>query len=149
MGFMDWFRQIGQAGKEAGAVKPEPLQILAVSVWLTDRVILEPLCRREGWEVRFTNSPREGFRLARERRFDVILCDSNQPGFPWREVMERLAENSRGSRIILVSPANDDFLWRDVFQQGGYGVLTRPMREADVLHAISTAAGLPVGSGTY
>ena len=77
----------------------------------------------------------------------MILCDSNQAGFPWREVMERLAGNSPGSRILLVSPANDDFLWRDVFQQGGYGVLSRPMREADVHYAISTAAGLFVGSG--
>jgi DNA-binding NarL/FixJ family response regulator len=133
--------------KATSVSKQESLKILAVSVWLTDRVILEPLCRREGWEVRFTNSPREGFHLASERHFDVILCDSNQAGFPWREVMEQLARNSPDSRILLVSPANDDFVWRDVFQQGGYGVLTRPMREAEVLHAIGAAAGLLIGSG--
>ena len=64
MGLLEWFRQ-GHAQKDAGAAKPEPIKILAVSVWLTDRVVLEPMCRREGWDVRFTNSPREAFRLAR------------------------------------------------------------------------------------
>ncbi len=143
----DWLKQKRRERHEAAGASEDRLKVLAVSVWLNDRVVLEPLCRREGWDVRFTNSPREAFRLVRERRFDVVLCDRNQPGFPWREVIERLSENSPSTRILLVSPAAGDYLWGDVVQQGGYGVLTRPLRAADALHTISTAAGFPVGCG--
>ena len=141
MWLIDWFKQ-RVAPKAAQPELDDRVKILGVSVWLNDRLVLEQLGKREGWELRFTNSPRDAFRLVTERRFDVVLCDGNQPGYPWREVVERLAENSPFSRILLVSPVNDDYLWRDVVQQGGYDVLTRPLREPDALHGIGAAVGV-------
>jgi CheY-like chemotaxis protein len=140
MGLISWFKQ-RIAHERAQPDADDRVKILGVSVWLNDRLVLEQLGKREGWDLRFTNSPRDAFRLVDEQHFDVVLCDGNQPGYPWREVMERLAENSPRSRILLISPVNDDYLWRDVVQQGGYDVLTRPLRELDALHGIGTAAG--------
>ena len=118
------------------------IRILAISVFLNDRVTLEQLGKREGWELKFTNSPRDAFRLVTERHFEVILCDRNQYGYPWREVMERLAQHSPHSRILLVSPVTGDYLWRDVVQQGGHDILPRPLREWDELPVIRAAAGV-------
>lgn len=135
--FLRWLaRQTGPSHIAGSGPK-----ILGVSVLLTDRVLLENLGKREGWRLRFTNSARDAFRLVREERFEVILCDRNQYGYPWREVVENLAWNSPRSRILLVCPAPDDYLWPDVVEQGGYGVLTRPLREADAQHTIGVAAG--------
>jgi two-component system, NtrC family, response regulator HydG len=135
----NWFKK-RKAAAALGASEGR-LKILAVSIFLNDRLVLEQLGKRAGWELRVTNSPREAFRLVMEKHFEVVLCDRNQCGYPWREVIERLAENSPRSRILLVSPMNDDYLWRDVVQKGGYDVLTSPLREADTLHTISAAAG--------
>jgi two-component system response regulator HydG len=145
MWFLKWFKQ--QTPASAQGAPEASLQVLAVSVWLNDRLVLEQLGRREGWTLRFTNSPADAFRLVQEKHYDVVLCDRNQPGFPWREVMERLADHSPHSRILLLAPVTDDYLWRDVVQQGGYGVLTRPLHESDALHTISVAAGFLAAAG--
>ena len=83
----DWFKKLNEA-------RPVPrgrVTILALSMSFEDRFLLERLGKRYGWELRFTYSPREGFNLASQRHFELILCDRNQPGYPWREVMERFA----------------------------------------------------------
>jgi hypothetical protein len=77
--------------------------------------------------------------LASQSHFEVILCDRHQPGYPWREVMDRLAVSSPRSCMLLVSPVNYDYLWSDVLQHGGYDILIRPLREGAVLHAVAAA----------
>jgi DNA-binding response OmpR family regulator len=128
----DWFKK-WKAPRRA----PEGrLKILALSMFLEDRFVLERLGRQHDWELQFTSSPREGLKLSSQSHFELILCDRDQPGYPWREVMYRLAACSPRSCIFLVSPVSDDHLWRDVLQQGGYDVLIRPLREESALHAV-------------
>lgn len=108
-------------------------------ILLGDIFLLERLGEEHDWELWSTDSPCEGFTLASQRHFDLILCDRNQPGYPWREVMDRLAAASPRSCILLVSPTNDDYLWGDVLEQGGYGILLRPLREHTLLCSIEAA----------
>ena len=115
------------------------LRILAVSISLDDIFLLEYLGNQHGWETKFAGSPQEAFKLASYGDFDLILCDRNQPGYPWREVMDRLAASSPQSCILLVSPTNDDYLWWDVLHHRGFDILIRPLREEIVLRAIDTA----------
>ena len=120
------------------ASAPKRLKILAVSICLDDIFLLVYLGDQHGWELKFTASPQEAFRLA-SSDFDLILCNRNQPGYPWREVMDRLAATSPRSCILLVSPTNDDYLWWDVLHHRGFDVLIRPLREEIVLRAVDTA----------
>jgi DNA-binding NarL/FixJ family response regulator len=116
---------------------PEPrLQILALSMSSDDSVLLMCLAQQYKWDLHLTQSPRDAFQLASQSHFEIILCDRNQPGYPWREVMDRLAECSPRSCILLVSHVSGDDLWRSVLQHGGYDVLPRPLRKNDALHAI-------------
>ena len=135
MRIFEWFKRRG---------KPDPqkerLKILVLSAPLDDRFVLEDLGKERGWELRFASSPQEGFRLVREGHFELILCESDQPGYPWREVMDRLSETSPESCILLVSPARAEYLWQDILQHGGYGVLTRPLRKPYALRTLDTAA---------
>jgi len=114
------------------------LSILAVSISLDDIFLLEHLGNQHGWELKFAWPLQEAFRLMSYRSFDLILCDRNQPGYPWREVMDRLAANSPRSCILLVSPTNDDYLWWDVLHHRGFDVLVRPLREEMVLRVVDT-----------
>ena len=115
------------------------LRILAVSISLHDIFLLEYLGNQHGWETKFAGSPQEAFKLASYGGFDLILCDRNQSGYPWREVMDRLGAASPCSCILLVSPTSDDYLWWDVLHHRGFDVLVRPLREEMVLCAVDTA----------
>lgn len=106
---------------------------------LEDRFLLERLAPENNWKLRFADSPREGFALATRTSFDVILCDRNQPGYPWREVLDRLSAAAPHSCTLLISPVNDDYLWGEVVQHGGHDILRRPLREPTALKAIETA----------
>jgi CheY-like chemotaxis protein len=132
----EWLRKRNTTLSESADKR---LRILAVSICLDDIFLLEYLGNQHGWELKFTGSPQEAFRLASSSDFDLILCNRNQPGYPWREVMDRLAATSPRSCILLVSPTNDDYLWWDVLHHRGFDVLIRPLREEIVLRVIDTA----------
>jgi DNA-binding NarL/FixJ family response regulator len=128
----NWFKRQAEASSN-----PAPrLRILALSMSSDDSVLLMCLAQRHKWDLRLTQSPRDAFQFASQSHFEIILCDRNQPGYPWREVMDRLAECSPRSCILLVSPVRGDDLWRSVLQHGGYDVLLRPLRQNATLHAI-------------
>jgi DNA-binding response OmpR family regulator len=128
----NWFKK----SLEAPPAPDGRLKILALSMSIDDRLLLGPLAEQHNWDLRFTQSPREAFVFASQSYFEIILCDRNEPGYPWREVMDRLAACSPRSCILLVSPRGDDRLWRSVLQHGGYDVLLRPLHEHSTLHAI-------------
>jgi DNA-binding response OmpR family regulator len=127
-----WFKK----QEEVPSTLEPRLRILALSISIDDCVSLRWLAEQHNWELRLTQSPRDAFHLASQSHFEIILCDRNQPGYPWREVMDRLAACSPRSCILLVSPVSDDHLWRSVLQHGGYDVLLRPLRKNSTLHVI-------------
>jgi CheY-like chemotaxis protein len=134
-----WLREWFKKRNQAPPIPEGRLKILALSIFLQDRLLLERLGKQHNWELRFTNSPSEAFTWASHSQFEIILCDRNQPGYPWREVMDRLAKGSPRSCILLISPISDDYLWRDVLQSGGYDVLSRPLRAEAGLHSVDAA----------
>jgi len=135
MWLSNWFKK----WDELPPITEERPRILVLAMSIDDRVLLSWLGKEHNWELRFTQSPREAFSFALDSHFAVILCDRNQPGYPWREVMGRLAAFSPQSCILLVSPVRDDDLWQSVLQHGGYDVLIRPLRESAALQTIQSA----------
>ena len=132
MWLTDWYKK----RKDGHPVAERRLRILVLRMPLPDLFLLERVGKKHAWEVRFTTSPQEGFRLASRSHFELILCDCNQPEHHWRGVLERLAASSPRSCILLVSPVSDDYLRRDVLQQGGHDVLVRPLREESALYSV-------------
>ena len=144
MWLTDWYKKRTRAHRVAEG----RLRILVLRMPLSDLFLLERLGKKHAWDVRFTTSPREGFRLASQNQFELILCDCNQAEYHWRGVIERLAANSPRSCILLVSPVSADYLRRDVLQQGGHDVLVRPLREESAFHSVQAASRfIPSGSG--
>ena len=132
MWLLEWLRRQTE-------IQPEPearLRILGLSLLLQDMCVLERLGKQHNWDVRFTSSPRQAFTLASQTHFELILCDRFQPGYPWREVMERFSACSPQSCILLVSPVADEYMWQEVLQRGGYDVLRRPLSDSSTLHAV-------------
>ncbi len=69
----------------------------------------------------------------------VILCDRDLPGADWREAVQVLATSSRGACVILLSSVLDDYLRDEVGRKGGHDVLSKPLREDDVVRAVKLA----------
>lgn len=136
MWLTDWYKK----RRTAHPLAERRLRILILRVPLSDVFLLERLAKHQAWEIRFTPSSQEGFRLASQSHFELILCDCNQAEYHWRGVIERLAASSPQSCILLVSPVSDDYLRRDVLQQGGHDVLVRPFGEESALHSVQAAS---------
>jgi DNA-binding response OmpR family regulator len=134
--------QLVQETERRAPPPDEQPRILAVAMSIDDRVLLGWIGDEHNWKIRFTQSPREAFALASRHPFEVILCDRTQPGYPWREVMYRLAACSPQSCILLVSPVSDDDLWQSVLQHGGVDVLIRPLKESTTVRTIQAALRL-------
>ena len=132
---MGWLRQL----VDGVADRRKRLRVLAVLPYDGERNTLYELAKRSNWSLDFVPTCEAAVRLLRSRQFEVILCDRDLPGCEWRQAMEALVANSRGACVILTSPVNDDYLWQEVLQRGGYDVLTRPLQEERVLHAVELA----------
>jgi FixJ family two-component response regulator len=69
----------------------------------------------------------------------VILCDRDLPGNGWRATVEDLASSPHRACVILVSAVVDTYLWNEVVRTGGFDVLSKPLREDEVVRAVRLA----------
>ena len=104
-----------------------------------DRTLMAAICHRHQWNVHFATTCGEAAETARRLKAPVILCDRDLPGLQWRDVVQVLATSSHGACVILLSKVLDDYLRDEVGIQGGFDVLSKPLREDDVIRAIKLA----------
>jgi len=104
-----------------------------------DRRLLSGICSRNGWNLILQDTCEEA-RIALHRlKSPVVLCDRDLPGQRWRETVEELASSPHRACIILVSGVVDTYLWNEVARTGGFDVLSKPLREEDVVRAVRLA----------
>jgi FixJ family two-component response regulator len=105
-----------------------------------DRRLLTEISSRNRWHLLLTDTC-EDARIALDKlKVSVILCDRDLPGRGWRETVEDLASSPHRACIILVSEVVDTYLWNEVVRTGGYDVLTKPLREDEVVRAVRLAS---------
>lgn len=145
---MSWFDQaienLARWFKFASTRKsPESRNAVSVLAVLPDGSegqAISQIAEREKWHVDIVSTCEVAVERLRMQRFTVILCDRDLPGFNWRDVVEILVANAPRSCVILTSPVNDDYLWQEVIQHGGYDVLTKPFQEDRVVSTIRFAS---------
>jgi FixJ family two-component response regulator len=116
-----------------------PLAIIGLVTDDEDRRLLARICRRNCWHLLFADT-REEARFALDKvKAPVILCDRDLPGEGWRETVGDLASSSHRACVILVSGVVDTYLWDEVVRTGGYDVLSKPLREDDVVRVVRLA----------
>jgi DNA-binding NtrC family response regulator len=104
-----------------------------------DRRLLTEICSRNRWHLLFTETCEEARIALHQLKAPVILCDRDLPGRGWRETVEDLASSPHPACIILVSKVVDTYLWNEMVRTGGYDVLSKPLREDDVVRAVRWA----------
>ena len=115
-----------------------PLQVLAVTTFAGVVSALGELAAAEGWQLETCASVSEAVVLLARIPARVVLLDRDVSALGWRGALTALLA-SRESRVVLISPVTDDFLWDEVVRLGGYDVITRPLDAARTLSAVNLA----------
>jgi len=132
----DWLKKSAQVARSKRA--DDPVSLLAITASHSDQAALARLAARSDWSLALSESLEDAVQLLAHRRFSIVLFDRDLTG-DWREAMEKLARSAPGACILLTSAVNDSYLCEEVVQRGGYDVLTRPLQDAAVVHAIDHA----------
>jgi len=112
--------------------------VVALVVDDQDRKVLASAAGQESLEVHFAESCEEAGAVANRLSAPVILIDRDWPGSEWRAAVERLAA-THGACVILLSAVTDAYLWQEVTRTGGYDILAKPLRVANVARVIRLA----------
>jgi CheY-like chemotaxis protein len=116
-----------------------PITVIGLIASEEDRRRLTGICSRNGWNLLFVDTSEEARIALHNLKVPVILCDRDLPGKGWRETVEDLASSPHRACIILVSGVVDTYLWNEVVRTGGFDVLSKPLREDDVVRAVRLA----------
>jgi DNA-binding NtrC family response regulator len=118
---------------------PTRVAVVALVVDEDDRRVLMSVAVQESLEVHFAESCDEAGAAASRLSAPIILLDRDWPGTEWRTEVERLAALPQGACVILVSGVTDAYLWQELIRQGGYDVLAKPLRAANIARVIKLA----------
>ena len=124
----------------AGCSSMGPTTVIGLVLGREDCLLLAGTCKRNCWRLFLADTYEEARTALDQLQAPVILCDRDLPGKGWREAVEGLATSPSPACVILVSAVVDTYLLDEVVRNGGYDVLSKPLREADVVRAIRLAS---------
>jgi len=121
-------------------IEPElTLTLVALALDEPDQALLKRLAAENGWRIYFAGSPAEAWQIVNDRKAQIVLCEREEEGTDWREVIRKMVSASHPVCAILISNVTDDYLWNEVIMWGGHDVLAAPLREEHALRAIRLA----------
>jgi CheY-like chemotaxis protein len=110
---------------------------------IDDEVIVLESCRRvfseQGFDVSITSSPHEGLQLAKNSRFDVILCDWQMPGFDGMDVVEELDRTSPESTVVMISGYPSVGRATEALKRGAMDYVSKPFTPDEILETVRRA----------
>ena len=110
---------------------------------IDDEVIVLDSCRRvfssDGYDVTVTASPREGLKLAKGSRFDVILCDWMMPEFDGMDVLKELEQISPESTVVMISGYPNVGRATEALKRGAMDYIAKPFTPEEILETVRRA----------
>jgi len=116
-----------------------PITILSLLADQEDRSVIANLARLNQWEVVSTENVDQAAGISERSDPQIVLLDRDVAGQDWRKSMAALVAASSGACVVLVSKVLDDYLWNEVVCNGGYEVLSKPLREDEVFRTVRLA----------
>ncbi len=91
---------------------------------------LESTITTAGHDTQSTNEPREGLKLIKEQKHDMVFLDLSMPEFSGVDIIENLAKDGKIKQknivIITASAANEEELQK-LMDSGVHSVLRKPV----------------------
>jgi len=107
-----------------------PMKILGIDDDDEINELLDTVLNARGYDYVFANNGRDGLKLIREKKFDVVLLDIAMPQFSGRDVIDALVkENLINKQTVIIFSASDiSELEIDAMKvQGVYSCLRKPI----------------------
>jgi len=88
--------------------------------------ILKDFLESRGHDVTAAHTGAEALRLARRRRFDVVLLDILMPGMDGNETLRRLKAIDRGAFVIMTRGTTDEETAEESLELGAIDYIRKP-----------------------
>ena len=111
-----------------------------------DRESLSSLERHDQWQVHLEDN--HSWNALSKLESPIIIWDRDLTGEDWRDVVHSLASLPQRPCVLLLSRVVDDYLWNEVVRVGGYDVLSKPLKEAEVLRVVRLASSYWASTAT-
>ena len=112
---------------------------LAISPFEEDLSFFQHMFDDAGWKLLSARTRREAVAELSHGAIAVVVCERHLIDGNWKDVLSRLASISNPPRLIVVSHRSDDGLWTEVLNMGGFDLLSAPLQEVEVVHAVGLA----------
>jgi DNA-binding NtrC family response regulator len=113
------------------------VDVLSIGANPTLAVYLSGLFRRFGWVVRRSASLEEARQFLENNRASVAICEEVLPDAVWQDALGTLNAIPEGPMFVVIG--SEKTLLGEVLALGGFDVLTRPLREAEVIWTVASA----------
>jgi hypothetical protein len=116
------------------------LRIVAVTHGPHTRVAIRIAALREGWQLRFVQSPKDALELLGRIPVDILVYDWGSDKRDWHELCEGCVK--QGVCFQLVANMATDDLFLSAIGAGGLGVLCKPLTSECMITAMRFARSL-------
>jgi DNA-binding NtrC family response regulator len=114
-------------------------KILIIDDERSIRNSLREILEYEGYEVKDASDGVEGFKIASEEKFDIILSDIKMPKMDGLELLEKLKESGVDSQIIMISGHGTIETAVEAIRNGAFDFIAKPLDLNRVLITLKNA----------
>jgi DNA-binding NtrC family response regulator len=114
-------------------------KILIIDDERSIRNSLREILEYEGYEVKDAGDGVEGFKIASEEKFDIILSDIKMPKMDGLELLEKLKEAGVDSQIIMISGHGTIETAVEAIRNGAFDFIAKPLDLNRVLITLKNA----------
>lgn len=115
------------------------MRLLAVTHNAREWKPLEDSARQQGWVLFWAHSCDAAIGVLSHCAIPIVICDRDLPGEDWREVLRRIHAFHEPACILLASSVSDEYLWREVVQNQGFDILTKPFQAERLVRMVNLA----------
>lgn len=114
-------------------------KILVVDDESSNRVTLERLLNREGYDVLHADSGRSAMELVRSDRIDLVLTDLNMPGMSGLELLRAVKTLDEDIEVVVMTAYGTVETAVDSMKEGAYDFVSKPLKRANVVRTCRKA----------
>ena len=116
-------------------------KILVVDDEKIARVTLAEILRMEGYSVSEAGDGPEALAAVKDNSFDLVLLDLKMPGMDGIEVMQKLAEITPDTLVIMLTAHGSMESAIEALRQGAHDYLTKPSSPQESLSSVAAGLG--------
>src|SRR5581483_9202434 len=96
-----------------------PVCVLAVGEFATDRLLLHEIARKAGWRLLEARDRKRALQILERHPVHVVIAESTLHNWSWKRVLSDLRRLAEPPQLIVTSRTADDYLWAEVLNIGG------------------------------